>query len=125
MSDTSKTELGVRDIVDLEAFIDPRFRDELQQDPAGAMGKLAEKYGIDIPAGVTCRVLSDTDSEYHLVLSNNPAGDAPATAGSEVSGYMDMIAAPTSTSGQPNCTKSLFCNPAISKAMTDIVNRTR
>lgn len=122
MADTPKTELSVRDIADLEAFVDPRFREELQQDPASAMGKLAEKYGIDIPSGVNFRVHSDSDSEYNLVLSSNPAGDAPATAGSEVSGYMDMISAPTSTSG-PNCTKSLFCNPAISRAMGGLTSR--
>ena len=116
MTDTSKSQLSVRDIVDLEAFVDPRFRDELQQDPSSAMGRLAQKYNIDMPSGVTFRVLNDSDSEYHLVLSNNPAGDAPATSGSEVSGYMDTIAAPTSTSG-PLCTRTIFCNPAISRAM--------
>ena len=125
MTDTSKTEPSVRDLADLEAFVDPRFREELEQDPSSAMGKLADKYGIEIPSGVTFRVHSDSDTEYHVVLSNNPAGDAPSMAGSEVSGYMDMVGAPTATSGQPNCTKSWFCNPAISKAMTIIVNSPR
>lgn len=33
-------------------------------------------------------------TEYNLVLSANPAGDAPAASASELGRYMDMIAAP-------------------------------
>jgi hypothetical protein len=120
MSDAEKTQLSLRDIVDLEAWLDPTFKDQLQQDPAPAMQKLGEKYGMEIPAGIDFRVLSDSDKVYHLVLSSDAAGEAPASAESEVSGYMDMIAAPTTDVSRRGSTSTLFCNPAICKAILNL-----
>jgi hypothetical protein len=114
MSD-EKTQLSLRDIVDLEAWLDESFRDEVLKNPAGAVAKVAQKYGIDIPAGVNFAVASDSETQYNLVLSANPAGDAPAVSGSEVSGYMDQIAASSggTTGFWGSTTSSWTCNPAI------------
>jgi len=110
-----KTTLSLRDIVDLECWLDPTFGDQLQGDTAGTMARLAEKYGAELPGGVEFRVVADTESVFHIPLSVNPAGDVPAAAESEVSGYMDMIAAPTA-GGKPS-SSTLFCNPAICSAV--------
>jgi hypothetical protein len=122
MSDTTKSQLSLRDIVDLEAWLDPSFKEEVQSNPAAGVAKVAEKYGIDLPDGVDFRVVSDSDTEYHLVLSTNPAGDAPAAAGSEVSGYISrMIVGPTPTATiagpKKGSSYTIFCNPSICKVV--------
>lgn len=111
-----KTRLGLRDIIDLEAWADPAFRDQLVKDTPAVMATLAQKYGIEVPTGVEFRVVADTENVYHLPISVNPAGDAPAAAESEVAGYMDRIVAGGGL-GKPSSSSWWGCNPAICSAV--------
>ena len=94
MSD-EQTQLSLRDLVDLEAWLDESFRDEVLANPGAAAAKVAEKYGVELPAGVQFSAVSDSETQYNLVLSANPAGDAPAASASEVRAYgMELMGAP-------------------------------
>jgi len=125
MSDASKTQLSLRDIVDLEAWLDESFKAEVLQDPAGAVAKVAEKYGVELPGGVEYRVVSDTDTQYNIVLSTNPAGDMPASEASEVRAYgMEMISNPSRPDeAKRGSSYTIFCNPAICKAVSQYPQR--
>jgi hypothetical protein len=117
MSDAAKTPLSLRDVVDLEAWLDESFRDDLMQNPGGAVARVAEKYGIEVPAGMNFSVVSDTETQYNLILSVNPAGEAPAASASEVRAYGMDLGLP-SGGGDPEPARrgssyTLFCNPAI------------
>jgi hypothetical protein len=118
-----KTTLSLRDIVDLESWLDPSFGEQLQSDTAGTIARLGEKYGVEVPADVEFRVVVDTDNVFHIPLSVNPAGDAPAATESEVSGYMNLIAAPT-TAGKAS-SSTIFCNPAICSAVNPALCQVR
>ena len=120
MTDANKTELSLRDIVDLEAWLDESFKAEVLKDPSAAVAKIAQKYGVELPAGVDFRVVSDTDTQYNLVLSTNPAGDMPASEASEVSAYGMTLMSPGRDPDpvRPGSSYSLFCNPAICKAIS-------
>jgi hypothetical protein len=112
--------LDLRAIVDLEAWQDPRFKDEVQRDPAAAVAKLAKKYGMPVPAGISFRTVSDEDTVYHLVISNNPAGLAPSDDGSEIKGYIQSNTPALGAASQPaaffsSTTCGWFCNPHICK----------
>ena len=119
MSD-ERTQLSLRDLVDLEAWLDESFRDEVLADPGAAAAKVAEKYGIDLPEGVQFRAVADSETQYNLVLSANPAGEAPAATASEVRAYgMDLMGLPPDPDPvKRGSSYSLFCNPAICKAIS-------
>ena len=46
------------------AWRDPAFKARLLADPHGAL----KEAGVDVPAGVTVKVVEDSDSHVHLVL---------------------------------------------------------
>jgi hypothetical protein len=52
------------------AWRDPAFKAKLVADPLGAL----EQAGVAVPAGVTVKVVENTDKHFHLVLPPQPAG---------------------------------------------------
>lgn len=117
MSDVSDPMLDLRDVVGIEAWVNPEWKDQLQQDPKAAMRQLAEKYSLEIPDDVNFVVHEDAETTYHLVLSPSPSGYAPADTASEVQGFLSGLSAagPTEAKGS---TSGWFCNPAICSATT-------
>jgi hypothetical protein len=115
-----RTQLSLRDLVDLEAWLDESFRDEVLANPGAAAAKVAEKYGVELPAGVQFNAVSDSETQYNLVLSANPAGDAPAASASEVRAYGMTLGAPAPDPQEVKrgSSYSLFCNPAICQAIS-------
>ena len=54
-----------------KAWSDSSFKAQLLADPPAALAAL----GVAVPAGVTVKVLEDTDSLIHLVLRPPPTGE--------------------------------------------------
>jgi len=52
------------------AWRDPSFKAKLIADPQSTL----KQAGVSIPAGVTVKVLENTDMHFHLVLPVRPAG---------------------------------------------------
>jgi hypothetical protein len=52
------------------AWRDPAFKAKLLADPAAAL----KQAGIAVPAGMTVKVVEDTDTHLHLVLPPKPSG---------------------------------------------------
>ena len=73
--------------VNAEAWLNPEFKSQLESDPDAAMRSLAEKHGLELPEGVSYKVVSNTESTQHLVLWPTPSGDSPADLESEVQGF--------------------------------------
>lgn len=48
-----------------KAATDPKFLADLKKDPAGVIAKLT---GVSVPAGVTVKIVEDTDNVVHLVV---------------------------------------------------------
>ena len=117
MSDVSDPMLDLRDVVGIEAWVNPEWKEELQRDPKSAMKALAEKYNLDIPDDVEFVVHEDAERQYHLVLTPSPAGYAPAETASEVQGFLSSLSStgPTEAKGS---TAGWTCNPAICSATT-------
>ena len=53
-----------------KAWRDPSFKAKLIADPQGTL----KQAGVTIPAGVTVKVVENTDTHFHLVLPPKPAG---------------------------------------------------
>ena len=53
------------------AWRDEAFKAQLLSDPAAALSDA----GIDLPAGLTLKVVENTDSLFHLVLPPQPDGE--------------------------------------------------
>ena len=88
---------------------DPRFREELKQDPRGT---LSRDFGVQVPPGMTVEVLEETSSTVFLVL---PA--APTQPGQELTGQeLETVAGGWSgdtgcgTCGQQSCNSCMSCN---------------
>lgn len=115
MAETADPMLDLRDVVGIEAWVNPQWKEELKQDPNSAMRALKEKYSLDIPDDVNFTVHEDTEKSYNLVLTPGPAGSAPVEGASEVQGFLSTLNAPTEARGS---TSGWFCNPAICSATT-------
>ena len=50
------------------------FRQKLVRDPAGTL----KQEGVDLPSGVSVKVMEDSDQVVHFVLPKKPAGGAGA-----------------------------------------------
>ena len=116
----------LRTLVDLEAWQNPRFKDELMRDANAAVAGLATRYGFDISGAMEFRAVADSDSVYHLVVSTNPVGASPADAGSEVQAYMSqfqgvgsLVGGPAVQAGKASSTGVLgLCNTHICSVTT-------
>ena len=116
MTDVAE-ELDLRDVVGIESWVNPQWKDELQRDPNGAMRALAEKYGLTIPDGMEFRVHEDSDQVYNLVLSPSPAGFSPAENESEVQGFLQQFGSISGgTEVGSGTSAGWFCNKAICSA---------
>jgi hypothetical protein len=54
-----------------KAWRDPAFKAQLIADPQGTL----KSAGVDMPVGVTVKVVENTDKHVHLVLPPKPTGD--------------------------------------------------
>jgi hypothetical protein len=54
-----------------KTWSDPSFKVKLLADPHAALAEL----GIAVPAGITVKVMEDTDSLVHMVLPLPPTGE--------------------------------------------------
>lgn len=118
MRETSDPMLDLRDVVSIETWLDPQWKEELQRDPKGAMRVLSDKYSLGIPDDVEFEVHEDTETRYNLVLTPSPAGYAPAEAASEVQGFLSEFALSAGPTEGRGSTRGWFCNPAICSATT-------
>jgi hypothetical protein len=69
-----------------KAATDPKFLADLKKDPAAV---IARETGVSVPAGITVKVVEDTDSVVHLVvpkLRAVPKGELGENELSQVSG---------------------------------------
>jgi len=53
-----------------KAWRDPSFKAKLIADPHAVL----KQAGVPVPAGVTVKVVENTDTHFHLVLPPKPAG---------------------------------------------------
>jgi hypothetical protein len=53
-----------------KAWGNDMFRQKLVRDPAGTL----KQEGVDLPAGVSVKVMEDSDQVVHFVLPKKPAG---------------------------------------------------
>jgi hypothetical protein len=53
-----------------KAWRDPSFKAKLMADPHGTL----KQAGVAVPAGVTVKVVEDTDKHLHVVLPPKPTG---------------------------------------------------
>lgn len=113
----------LRTLVDLEAWQNPRFRNEVQRDPKAAVTRLAAQYGITLPEGMEFRTVSDTAKVYNLVISENPVGASADEFGSEVQAYIKSFAASRDRADRGTSARASttgvqgFCNTAICSAV--------
>lgn len=114
MAETTDPMLDLRDVVGIEAWVNPQWKEELQRDPKSAMKALSQKYNLEIPDDVEFQVHEDSETRYNLVLTDSPAGFAPAESASEVQGFLaDFSSGPGEAKGS---TSGWFCNPTICSA---------
>ena len=79
---------------------DPALKAKLIADPAGFLAE----HGLEVPAGITVKVVENTPSVFHLVLPQ-----APSTTG-ELSDD-ELAAAAGGWGGDPNVTANGACPP--------------
>ena len=65
-----------------KAWRDPAFKAKLLADPHGAL----KDAGVPLAAGVTVKVVEDTDKHFHLVLPPKPTGELSDEALDKVAG---------------------------------------
>ncbi len=65
-------------------WADAAFKTQLEKDPATTLQML----GVDVPAGVQLRVLSDTAQVRHLVIPASPAGLSDEALEALAGGYV-------------------------------------
>jgi hypothetical protein len=53
-----------------KAWTDAAFKQRLLREPATVL----EEYGLEVPAGVTIRIVEDTDTLMHVSLPPRPSG---------------------------------------------------
>ena len=65
-----------------KAWSDEAFKAQLLNEPAAALAAA----GVDVPKGVTVKVVENTDSLFHLVLPLRPDGELDDEALDKVAG---------------------------------------
>ncbi len=68
------------------AWRDAGYRERLNGDPRAALAEA----GVEIPAGVTVKVLSDTQDTVHLVLPVHPGKDLSPEALEKIAAGADL-----------------------------------
>ena len=71
MSKADQDKAAVYGKIIAKAWRDPAFKAQLIADPHGTL----KSAGVDMPAGVTVKVVENTDKHVHLVLPPKPTGD--------------------------------------------------
>jgi hypothetical protein len=71
MSQTEQDNAAARGKIIARAWRDPAFKAKLLADPHAAL----KDAGVSVPAGVTVKVVENTDTHVHLVLPPKPTGD--------------------------------------------------
>lgn len=66
------SEVKVKDLM-VEMAKDPKLKKRFVENPRGV---LAER-GIEVPEGMTVKVLEDSDNVRHIVLPHFPSSDSP------------------------------------------------
>jgi hypothetical protein len=64
------------------AWSDPAFKAKLLADPAAAL----EQAGVRVSAGMTLKIVEDTDNLTHLILPTAPVGELSEEALEEAAG---------------------------------------
>lgn len=98
---------GIETQVLERAARDPRFREQLRQDPRGTVSR---EFGVQVPPDVAVEVLEETPQKVYLVL---PA--APVQRGQELSGQdLESVAggwSSTEDCGSCDNTCDFTCSP--------------
>jgi len=68
MSDIEQDKAKIYGKVIARAWRDPAFKEKLIASPLAAL----KEAGVTLPAGVTVKVVENTDSHFHLVLPPKP-----------------------------------------------------
>jgi len=71
MSKADQDKAAVYGKIIAKAWRDPAFKAQLIADPHATL----KSAGVDMPAGVTVKVVENTDKHVHLVLPPKPTGD--------------------------------------------------
>jgi hypothetical protein len=71
MSKADQDKAAVYGKIIAKAWRDPAFKAQLIADPQGTL----KSAGVDMPVGVTVKVVENTDKHVHLVLPPKPTGD--------------------------------------------------
>ena len=80
-----------------EARSNPKFRQQLSEDPVEAV----KPFGISVPAKIRIKLVEDTDSVRHLVLPAQGTDGASGLAAAEAENFASSIAHATSTAQLP------------------------
>jgi hypothetical protein len=54
-----------------KAWADPKFKQRLVSNPSSVL----KEHGVTVPAGVTVKVIENTDNVVHLTLPVQPSGE--------------------------------------------------
>ena len=71
MSQTDHDKAAAHGKIIARAWRDPAFKASVLADPHAAL----KEAGVDVPAGVTVKVVENTDTHVHLVLPPKPSGE--------------------------------------------------
>jgi len=71
MSDTEQKKAASYGKIIARAWRDPAFKAKLIANP----GAILKEAGVTVPAGVTLKVVENTDTHFHLVLPAKPTGE--------------------------------------------------
>ena len=70
MADEEQGRAAIYGKIIAKAWRDPAFKAKLIADPQATL----KQAGVPVPAGVTVKVVENTDTHFHLVLPPKPAG---------------------------------------------------
>ena len=101
MSQTDQDKAAAYGKMVAKAWRDPAFKAKLLADPHAAL----KDAGIPVPAGVTVKVVENTDTHVHLVLPPKPTTELSDEALDRVAGgseIVDKSFTSFSTSGDPS-----------------------
>jgi hypothetical protein len=105
----------------LKAWSDPAFKTELLADPTAALATL----GAIVPAGVTVKILENTENLDYVVLPVRPVGDLSDEKVAAATGFRLENASGGTSLLMPFCKWCPFCLELVVKAWSDPVFKTK